>query len=274
MEVFNNKSLLNKHAFLRLHLHHAAIGSWPCNNKAQKPVNILFTVVECDENDNSFILDIASNKVLQLKKNCSYFLSCNRLLHWKLSSQLKFISIHFNMEFFYGFDIFQNYPECIVLENPCFLENLFILNQTQVELPVICKINTIIYQLTDELWQKHPINSNIDINNWNNYKNVIEYVQKQGNATTKVTHLAKIMNMRSDVFSRKFTNDLGITPKDFIINALLRKASDLLSNPENNVKIVAQKLNFNSEYYFSTFFKKQTGQSPREYKQQYSLNTK
>ena len=107
---------------------------------------------------------------------------------------------------------------------------------------------------------------------WERYKAVIEYVRKHGDGTTRVENLAEIMNVRSNVFSRNFTRDLGVTPKDFLVNALLRKASDLLRKPNCSVKQVAQILNFSSEYYFSTFFKKHTGQSPRDFKQQSVLN--
>lgn len=272
MNLFKNYSFLNKHAFLRLHLSHAAVGNWPCNNVGQKNVNILFSIIECEENDDSFIRDIECNQILKLKKNCSYFLPYQRKLHWNLSNNLKFVSIHFNMDFFYGFDIFQKYPECITFENSNFISSLLQVSQEKIELPIICKINSIIYQLADELLQKHPIQHNINTNIFERYKTVIEYVQKECNAQTKVTNLATLMNMRSDVFSRTFTHDLGITPKEFIINVLLRKSSDLLLDSQNSIRVVAKQLKFSSEYYFSTFFKNQTGQSPKEFKKRNIVN--
>ena len=273
MAVYNNKSLLNRHAFLRLHLHHAATGVWPCNHKTSKPSNILFTVIDCSDDENSFIRDTVCDKVLPIRKNSSYFLPCNRMLHWKLSPEVKFISIHFNLEFFYGFDIFQNYPECIAFEDSRWVEPLQLLGQEKPLLTQICNVNTVLYELAEELYRLHPMLSEPDMIHWERYKMVIEYVRTQGNAGTRVEDLADIMKVRSNVFSRNFTRDLGITPKDFLVNALLRKASDLLALPGNSVKTVAQTLNFSSEYYFSTFFKKHTGQSPRDFKQQNILTS-
>ena len=268
MAVYNNKSLLNRHAFLRLHLHHAATGSWPCNHKTSKPVNIFFTVIDCNGDENSFIRDTVCDKVLPIRPNCSYFLPCNRMLHWKLSPEVRFVSIHFNMEFFYGFDIFQNYPECVFFEDSRWVEQLQLLGQEQPLLTQIFHVNTVLYELADELYSKHPVLAEPDMIHWERYKTVIEFVRSQGNAGTRVEDLADIMKVRSNVFSRNFTRDLGITPKDFLVNALLRKASDLLVLPGNSVKDVAQILDFSSEYYFSTFFKKHTGQSPRDFKKQ------
>ncbi|MBN2641298.1 MAG: AraC family transcriptional regulator, partial [Victivallales bacterium] len=52
---------------------------------------------------------------------------------------------------------------------------------------------------------------------------------------------------------------------DFITRSLVRKASLLLGGAVIPVKEVADRLHFNSEYYFSRFFKQQTGMSPREF---------
>ncbi len=273
MAVVNNKLLLNRHAFLRLHLHHAAMGSWPCNNKAAKPSNIFFTILECNSDDNCFIRDTVSGKILPIRENSSYFLPCNRMLHWMLSPAIKFVSIHFNMEFFYGFDIFQNYPECIQWENSRWKDGLQRIICSQHIQPSIFGLNSIIYDLAAELWQLNPVLAEPDMMQWERYKTVIEYVRKHGDGTTRVENLADLMNVRCNVFSRNFTRDLGVTPKDFLVNALLRKASDLLRMPNCNVKQVAQMLKFSSEYYFSTFFKKYTGQSPRDFKQQSTLNS-
>jgi AraC-like DNA-binding protein len=72
-------------------------------------------------------------------------------------------------------------------------------------------------------------------------------------------------HMRQDVFSRKFTRELGLSPKAFVSRALVRKASLLLGGPGMTVKEAAGRLNFSSEYYFSRFFKQHTGLSPREF---------
>ncbi|MBR2356537.1 MAG: helix-turn-helix transcriptional regulator [Lentisphaeria bacterium] len=268
MAVKNNTILLNNQAFLRLHLAHAAIGCWPCNNKAAKPVNIFFTILSIGNDRDSFIRDLTDNVLLPIKENCSYFLPCNRMYHWNLSPEVRFVSIHFNMEFFYGFDIFQNYPQSLMWENSRWQDELMPLIDHPDIMLSLFKINRIIYDLADELYRRNPLFSAPDTIHWSAYEKVINYVRKYGDASTRVEDLADIMKLRSNVFSRNFTRDLGVTPKEFLVNALLRKAIDMLRLPNSTIRQVAEKLKFSSEYYFSYFFKKNTGQSPSDFKRQ------
>jgi AraC-like DNA-binding protein len=64
------------------------------------------------------------------------------------------------------------------------------------------------------------------------------------------------------VFSRTFTRDMEITPKDFLTRSLMRKASRRLLDPACAIGEVAASLHFSSPYYFSRFFRKHSGQSP------------
>ncbi|MBE6367216.1 MAG: helix-turn-helix transcriptional regulator [Lentisphaerae bacterium] len=268
MSVKNNTILINNQAFLRLHLLHAAVGSWPCNHKAAKPVNIFFTILSVGSDQDSFIRDMTDNALLPIKENSSYFLPCNRMYHWKLSPEIRFYSIHFNMEFFYGFDIFRNYPKSLMWEKTPYLEELNQLAAQQSAMLSLCKLNHIIYDLVGELCTRNPLFSTPDAVHWKAYESVIYHVRKYGDASTRVEDLADIMKIRSNVFSRNFTRDLGITPKQFLTNSLLSKAMDMLRLPNTSIRQVAEKLNFSSEYYFSYFFKKNTGQSPSDFQRQ------
>ena len=90
--------------------------------------------------------------------------------------------------------------------------------------------------------------------------------QKDASAEITVTDLADFMNMRRESFSRKFTRDFRISPKQFLARQLLRKASEMLSNPSQPVREIAKALHFSSEYYFSRFFREHTGMPPGEFR--------
>lgn len=273
MPVENKNSLLYQHTFLNLHLQHIAIGSWPCCNIAAKPTNIFFTVFDIGNDHSSFIRSVDTDNTMPIRQGVSYFIPFNHLSHWNLSPEIKFVSIHFNMELFYGIDIFQHYPECVMWEAEDLVRELPLLLQNGEKLVDIFRINEIIYAVCRQLSARHELSSHIDIVTLQRYYPVLKFVKEHGDASTRVEDLADIMKMRSNVFSRSFTRDLGITPKIFLVNTLMRKASDLLRRPGYGVRQASEELKFSSEYYFSAFFKKNNGMPPKSFQQRNQLKS-
>ena len=272
MPIVNKFSLLNKHEFLNLHLQHAAIGSWPCFNTAAKPTNIFFTVFDHGSDQDSFITSTATGEKMVMQSGYCYFIPFNHLTTWKLSPEIRFVSIHFNLELFYGIDLFQNYPECVMWEAGSWMEEMQLLLSEHDNMSNIFRLNEIIYSVCRRMADKHDLAQCINLVTLERYTPVLRYVNLYGNAETRVEDLADIIQLRSNVFSRNFTRDLGITPKLFLVNTLVRKASDLLRRPDNSVRSVAEELKFSSEYYFSSFFKKNTGLPPKIFQQRNRLN--
>jgi AraC-like DNA-binding protein len=63
-----------------------------------------------------------------------------------------------------------------------------------------------------------------------------------------------------------FTARLGVSPKQYYLNARLEKAQDLLLNTSKSVKEVAEILGFESAFYFSKQFKSRYGSSPKTWR--------
>jgi len=61
------------------------------------------------------------------------------------------------------------------------------------------------------------------------------------------------------------------TPSDFIKNRIITEAKRLLLYKNDSIKEIAFDLGFNDPAYFSRFFTKATGQSPKQFKKSYSL---
>ena len=74
--------------------------------------------------------------------------------------------------------------------------------------------------------------------------------------------------MTRDLLSNNFSRDIGIPLKKYLSNILLSRAELLLRNKELTVREIARLLNFNDEYYFSHFFRRQTGLAPGQYRKQ------
>ncbi|HFK5570495.1 TPA: helix-turn-helix domain-containing protein [Elizabethkingia meningoseptica] len=66
--------------------------------------------------------------------------------------------------------------------------------------------------------------------------------------------------------SKVIKKTLNKTPKDVINQTLTIEAKLLLKRSNANINEIAASLSFSDQAMFSKFFKKQTGQSPSEYK--------
>lgn len=272
MSIKNNFSLLSQHEYMNLHLQHAAIGCWPCFNRAAKPTNIFFTVFDDGGDQDSFIQSAVTDEKMVMQSGFCYFIPFNHLTTWKLSPEIKFVSIHFNLELFYGIDLFQNYPECVRWEAGDLVEKMPRLLQERGNMTNIFHLNEIIYSICRRMAEKNALEHSVNMVTLTRYTPVLRFVAEHGTAETRVEELADIMKLRSNVFSRNFTRDLGITPKLFLVNTLVRKASDLLRHPDCSVRSAAEELKFSSEYYFSSFFKKNTGWPPKVFQQRNRLD--
>lgn len=61
---------------------------------------------------------------------------------------------------------------------------------------------------------------------------------------------------------------LGSSPNKYIDEALTRQAKSLLSSTSLSIQQIADRLGFQNQSHFGTFFKRQTGLSPKAFKQQ------
>lgn len=58
----------------------------------------------------------------------------------------------------------------------------------------------------------------------------------------------------------------GFTVQELIFKSIIRKSISLLKNTQKNIQEIADFFNFPNASYFGTFFKKQTGMSPQQYR--------
>ncbi len=254
------------HAQLHLRLVHAAIGTYPCHSKkAFLPVNRLLLIFADSGRDDSYIRDLATGKLFPMRRGHAYFIPCRHEIDQHQTGELHFVSFQFNLDLFYGFDIMAKFPECRVIDNPALIAAAMALIR-RADIPAaLCGINELIYHLCSQWLAEKPDILRQHMRSGQKYEPILDFVEKHGDAQTTVGMLADMDHVRQDVFSRRFTRELQISPKEFIIRTLVRKASLLLGGSAIPVKEVADRLNFNSEYYFSRFFKLHTGMSPREF---------
>jgi AraC-like DNA-binding protein len=79
--------------------------------------------------------------------------------------------------------------------------------------------------------------------------------------------LAARLNLSYTTFRRLFKAETGFSPRQFALEAQLRKAADLLNCTDIPVHRIAEQCGVDSVYYFSRLFKKKTGLAPTAYRE-------
>jgi AraC-like DNA-binding protein len=267
MTIYRKEVLLSNHAFSRLQLIHAAfVDSYEVHARGHRmPVNRLLFICQEDAVGGSSIRDCDGGIAARMRAGHLYFIPCNHAVDLDLAPDLSFVSLQFHLDLFYGFDIMEAHARLETLEAPALVAELRDLMERETELGTLYRVNEIIYGLCARWAPSEAGGIQERLAKRRRYGRILDFVRKSGDAATTVAMLAGMSGMRRDVFSRRFARDMGIPPKDFISDTLTRKASEMLLMPGISVGKVAEELHFSSEFYFSHFFKRHTGMSPREY---------
>lgn len=81
--------------------------------------------------------------------------------------------------------------------------------------------------------------------------------------------LAAQLNLSYSTFRRLFRTHTGFSPRQYVLEFHLRRASDLLTQTTRPISRIADELGFESVFYFSRFFKQRTGVSPLAFRKQH-----
>ncbi|MDN4602172.1 AraC family transcriptional regulator [Paenibacillus sp. F6_3S_P_1C] len=93
-----------------------------------------------------------------------------------------------------------------------------------------------------------------------------QYIETHLGGDLSVSNLAEQVYLNPDYLSRMFKQSKGITLTEYIAALRIQRAKELLTDPRNLVQDIAKSLGFTSAGYFSRFFKKETGQTPQEFR--------
>jgi len=93
----------------------------------------------------------------------------------------------------------------------------------------------------------------------------------QDNITTELDleQIANRLGLNKSYFIRLFQQKMKITPMKYFTRLRIEAASAMLTSTDRSLAIIAQDLNFYSEFHFSRVFKQYTGESPSLYRKQY-----
>lgn len=82
----------------------------------------------------------------------------------------------------------------------------------------------------------------------------------------RMSEVARALGVTRARLFEQFKRGAGMTPNDFLLRVRVEKARELMANRQKSVTEVAFAAGFNSSQYFSTVFRRYTGQAPGEYR--------
>ncbi len=94
-----------------------------------------------------------------------------------------------------------------------------------------------------------------------------DYLIQNYNQDINFNLIANNMNYSSSYLTKIFCQYYEYSPSKYLISLRIQKAQQLLvHNPELTIRQVGEMVGYSDQGYFSRIFKKQTGQSPLEYR--------
>lgn len=97
--------------------------------------------------------------------------------------------------------------------------------------------------------------------------NALHAMREQPEKNWSVAELAALCSYHSSYFTRLFRDQVGQNPKSYLVSERIRQAKQALLNGEK-LESIAERLGYISIHYFSRNFKKETGLTPSEFRQQ------
>lgn len=97
----------------------------------------------------------------------------------------------------------------------------------------------------------------------------IDYIRQNLDRDISRAEIAEAIFLNPEYLSRLFKKETGIALNEYIIREKMEQAKCMLSETDIPVSLIALKTGYSNFSYFSQVFKRHTGVSPLEYRQQH-----
>nr|WP_262915618.1 helix-turn-helix domain-containing protein [Niabella ginsengisoli] len=102
-----------------------------------------------------------------------------------------------------------------------------------------------------------------------NFQSILEVFFLQ---SKDVSFYAAKEGISTSAFSKKIKHRFGKSPSKLIQERVALEAKKLLHLTTDPIKEIAARLNFDDEFYFSRYFKKQVGVSPKQFRERVGIS--
>ena len=120
------------------------------------------------------------------------------------------------------------------------------------------KISYFLYELMGTLLISISQDTTIEV--------AVEYIQNHYMEPLSTPQLAELCYLGTSQFIKRFRENFGVTPKQYVINYRVDKAKYLLLDTDLPVSMVAASVGFEDSSYFTRIFKKIAGTTPHDFR--------
>ena len=245
-----------------LELFQISDAAFDCHGRNRFPFNRIFAVVSAGKT-LSRLTSHSSGQSVPMKPGAVCFISAGADLEFEFRKDTHFFAFHFNLnegarEVFTGSDFLA------VRENKADVIRRFrtLLGRRKPDTAELWELKSLLLrEITSFLPRNRP-----PFSEGSGWDEVFRYIRERADAATGIADLARIRGLSPDRFSRLFSRTFHMTAKKYLETELARKAGHMLLYGEDGIKEIAAQLRFSDEFYFSRFFRKQTGLPPGRFR--------
>lgn len=134
--------------------------------------------------------------------------------------------------------------------------------------------NVAVELYTAQLLLSHQRGHARDLNSFNPMYYIHKYIEENFVQDIDIQTLAEMSGYSYDYFRHLFKEEVGISPKNYIIDKRISFAKKLLSETNTTISEIAQKSGFSNGPQFTVIFKERTGLSPAQYRKSIKISDK
>jgi AraC-like DNA-binding protein len=105
-------------------------------------------------------------------------------------------------------------------------------------------------------------------------RRAVRYVWQNYGHTLSREEIAGDLSVTPGYLTQHFRQELGITPWEYLTHVRIERAKQLLTAGRLSITEIAGEVGYNDAAYFSRVFVKETGRTPRSFRQQASNSPK
>lgn len=233
------------------------------------PWNILDICSRSEGKDASRVVNLKTGEECSSRENQVSLYPCNLPQQYRHTLRNEHLSIHFKLELFPGVDVYSGQDHIVTEYSPELTERVRKIFDVRDQILLLSLCQEFALHFCHRHWPKKYA---FELISMRRFSEVLQYVRSSADARTGIGELAGLMHMPESTFCRRFSETFRVTPKQFLQQELFSQAVKLVLSPDMTVKEAAERLKFSSEFYFSHFFKRMCGLSPRQYRERHVIS--
>ena len=179
---------------------------------------------------------------------------------------LNLVSIHFNLELYSWVEAMRECGRIFHGNAPELQHSFAALTTSDGAFGDVFRLHALLWRFLTEVIDNGALSPETLYGRVANFSPLFEAFGKAPHTDFSVTAMAGIMKMGKESFVKRFLAETGSSPRHFFNQQRAAAAARELAAPEVTVREIAMRFGFSNEFYFSRFFRRHWGTSPREYR--------